>query len=188
MRVSKTQRKADAAIDAFVARVNASPREPCWREEVPFKLYVGDAHPDGFSDWRVGEAPDPERVPLLEARLPGPFPRSFRSLVGRYLFMPLDVGGITLFANTDQDLHCDLRVAIFRDRAIFEHLSRHGLVQFARPDTGDYNAICFDLGRRRADKECAVVEVDHESILIDGKVRVVREVAPSFLDLIRQRD
>lgn len=64
------------------------------------------------------------------------------------------------------------------------NLLQHGYLQFARPDTGDYDPICFDTRRRLKGGEHPVVRVDHESILCNKRIGTVTEIAPSFLKFV----
>jgi hypothetical protein len=57
-------------------------------------------------------------------------------------------------------------------------------VQIGRPDTGDFDAICFDLNEQTQNHEYRIVQVDHEDILCNWKVRVLGELWPSFIEVI----
>jgi hypothetical protein len=57
-------------------------------------------------------------------------------------------------------------------------------VQIGRPATGDFDAICFDLNHHAQNREYRVVQVDHEDILSNLKVRVKSELWPSFVKLV----
>ena len=57
-------------------------------------------------------------------------------------------------------------------------------VQIGRPDTGDFDAICFDLNEQAQNRECRIVRVDHEDILCNWKVRVSGQLWPSFIKLV----
>lgn len=59
-----------------------------------------------------------------------------------------------------------------------------GYVQIGRPDTGDFDAICFDLNEPAQNREYRIVQVDHEDILCNWKVRVSGELWPSFIKLV----
>ena len=57
-------------------------------------------------------------------------------------------------------------------------------MQIGRPDTGDFDAICFDLNHQPQNREYRVVQVDHEDILCNSEVRVTGELWPSFIKLV----
>jgi hypothetical protein len=42
-------------------------------------------------------------------------------------------------------------------------------VQIGRPDTGSFDAICFDSNEPAQDREYRIVQVDHEEILCNWK-------------------
>ncbi|HEX9399634.1 MAG TPA: hypothetical protein VF912_05950 [Anaeromyxobacter sp.] len=73
---------------------------------------------------------------------------------------------------------------MFRDRFLHTPLLAAGFVQFGRPDTVNYDPVCFDFNRRTNDGECPVVQLDHKAALISGRVQVVAELAKSFLALV----
>ena len=145
----------DTMIDAFVAHVD----------------------PSGELFRRIGSAP---WVETLEAELPRRFPASFRSLVTRYAFPAFDAGGLSFFSNTGGDSRAELGVAIFRDDVIAGVTLGSGFIQFARPDDGSYDPVCFDATRAASNREFPLVRLDHEEILCRGGVRGLKVVAPSF--------
>ena len=154
----------DQLVDAFVEKANASGREAALR--------VGRQNGD---DW----------IARLEARLPAPLPPSFRSLVARYVYSEFAAGGLWCFANTGEQTEQEWGTALWKDKVLSGGLLREGYIQFARPDTGSYDPICFDTQHRAKDGECPVVWIDHEGILCDDKIVVYKEIAPSFVDIVR---
>jgi hypothetical protein len=119
-------------------------------------------------------------IDVLESKLPSRLPTSFRSLVTRYAFASFGIGPLTLFGNTGLDEEDDLNVAIFRDPTMAPALLKNGYIQFARPDTGSYDPICFDARKSAANREFAIVRLDHEQILCNDRIKVVEKVADSF--------
>ena len=111
---------------------------------------------------KIAEAP---WIEVLESKLPRRLPSSFRSLVTRYAFASFDLPPLTLFGNTGVDEEDDLNVVIFRDRIMAQSTLRNGYIQFARPDSGSYDPICFDARKSAANREYAIVRLDHEQIL-----------------------
>jgi hypothetical protein len=145
----------DSIIDAFVAHVD--PADEIFR--------------------RVESAP---WVEPLESKLPRRFPASFRSLITRYTFDAFDAGGLSFFSNTGGDSRKELGVAIFEDAAIAGATLGAGYIQFARPDCGSYDPVCFDARRSASNREFRVLRLDHEDILCRGGVRGLKVVAESF--------
>ena len=88
-------------------------------------------------------------------------------------------GGISLFAwSIDLDEYSTEAAA--SEGSLSELLLPAGFVQIGRPDTGIFDAVCFDLNDRQQNRECRVVLVDHEELLCNWRVKVKRELWPSF--------
>ncbi|MGB8917916.1 MAG: hypothetical protein WCC89_13745, partial [Candidatus Sulfotelmatobacter sp.] len=47
-----------------------------------------------------------------------------------------------------------------------------------------FDAICFDWNEPAQNREHRIVQIDHEDILCNWKVRVVGELWPSFIKLV----
>jgi hypothetical protein len=123
------------------------------------------------------------RLTAFEQKLPRRIPQSFESFLARYSFAAFDVLGITLFG-WDSDLNKYIVEAAAPKNSLSELLIPAGYVQIGRPDTGDFDAICFDLNRQVQNREYRIVQVDHEDILCNWKVRVTGERWPSFVKFI----
>lgn len=121
---------------------------------------------------------------VFAERLPRRMPQSFESFLARYSFPAFDVLGITLFG-WDSDLNEYAVEASAPKNSLSELLIPVGYVQIGRPDTGDFDAICFDLTQQPQDREYRIVQVDHEDILCNWKVRVTAQLWPSFIDLVQ---
>ena len=109
----------------------------------------------------------------LESKLPRRLPSSFRSLATRYAFASVVVNDLILFGNSGLNLEDDLSELIFRDRLLAQAMFKNGYIQFARPDTGNYDPICFDATRSAANREFGIVRLDHEQILCHDLIKVV---------------
>lgn len=57
-------------------------------------------------------------------------------------------------------------------------------MQIGRPDTGNFDAICFDLNQKVQNCESRIVQIDHEDVLCNWKVRISGELWPSFVKLM----
>jgi hypothetical protein len=139
--------------------------------------FVAYVDPSGEIFRRVESAPWVEQ---LESRLPRRFPASFGSLISRYTFPAFDAGGLSFFSNTGGDSREELGVAIFADAAIAGATLGSGFIQFARPDSGSYDPVCFDARLPASNREFPVVRLDHEDILCRGGVRGLKATAASF--------
>ena len=123
------------------------------------------------------------RLGILEQKLPKRMPHSFECLLSRYSFPAFHVLGIGLF-EWKSDSNRYIMEAAAPKNSLSALLIPAGYVQIGRPDTGDFDAICFDLNHQAQNREYRVVQVDHEDILCNSKVRVTRELWPSFVKLV----
>lgn len=105
----------------------------------------------------------------------------------RYRFGPFQVSGIEFFGNRGDDDPDDLVIASLSDPVLVRVCHERGIVQVARPDTGAYDPVCFDMRRRSKDGEARLVRLDHEEILVHERVHVLRECASSFREVIGEK-
>ena len=122
------------------------------------------------------------RLRAFEEKLPKRIPESFGSFLSRYSFPAFDVLGIALF-EWDSDSNKYIVEAAASKGSLSELLIPAGYVQIGRPEGGSFDAICFDLNQQAQNREYRVVQVDHEDILCNWKVRVTGELWPSFVNL-----
>ena len=182
----------DDLIDRFVEHVNSSEREPKCLDDLPTWLRVGPPDDDSvaderaYYDWQIRRAERTEWIDALGTRLPFPFPPSFQSLVRRYAYPDFTVGPLWLLANTGQPLYHEMSEGILGDGHLSRTLMEHGYLQFARPDTGGYDPVCFDTRRKSEGGEYPIVRIDHEAILCYDHIGNVEELAPSFLAFVRE--
>lgn len=91
--------------------------------------------------------------------------------------------GISFFG-WDSDLNAYFVEASAPKGSLSELLLPAGYVQIGRLDTGDFDAVCFDLSQQSQNREYRIVQIDHEDILCNWRVRVSGELWPSFVKLI----
>jgi hypothetical protein len=144
-------------------------------------LFVHRIDASGTAFRRIEIAP---WIYKIETALPRRFPASFHSLVTRYAFPAFDAAGIQFFANTGDDSLDELRVAIFNDAIIASVTLAAGYIQFARPEDGSYDPICFDARRSAHNREYPIVRLNHENILIRNEVGAAAKMADSFYRFI----
>ena len=132
----------------------------------------------------IREDENKTRMDLLEAKVAKAVAAIVRLVSWRrVLFLPCDVAGISLFAwQSDSSLY--IEEASARKGSLSELLIPAGYVQIGQPDTGSFDAVCFDLKEQRQNRECRIVQVDHEDILCNWRVRVSGELWPSFIKLV----
>lgn len=123
-------------------------------------------------------------VDVLESKLPRRLPASYRNLVTRYAFGSFDAAELMFLGNTGHDLEDDLTISIFHDPIMSRVTLANGYIQFARPTTGSYDPICFNTTKPASNREFAIVQLDHEQILINERIKVVEKVSDSFFNFI----
>ena len=102
--------------------------------------------------------------------------------VSRYSFPAFEVGDLMLFANTGQSVRWELSDRIFADPYMSPVLLKAGFIQIGNPFFDNYDPVCFDTNA--AKREYPIVQLDHEVTLQSGGVKVVKQIAPSFIDFV----
>jgi hypothetical protein len=142
-------------------------------------LRIGKSGRDGRR-WRPRKLRTAARVlEPLYAGLPGRFPALYEHLVLSYRWAEVDLGRFRLLANPRSRGLEGLRAEVLRDRGLTERLLPLGYIPFGKGPNLNYDPVCFDT-RRRGNRDCPVVQIDHEGILSFYRVEVVAELAPSF--------
>jgi len=95
--------------------------------------------------------------------------------------LSLGVGPGSLFGNSETYGAFRLHTAPMCDDAIWQMTRSAGSVHFGRPETANYDPICFVPAE--SNRESPIVQLDREAILIEGRMKVAREIAPSFVAL-----
>src|SRR5712671_8231160 len=97
------------------------------------------------------------RLRNLEEKLPKRLPLSFTSLLSRYSFPSFDIGGISFFGW--EVVHTEFAgIAPPAKGSLSELLLPSGYIQLGRPDTGDFDAVCFDLNTPKQNREYRIVQ------------------------------
>src|SRR5919197_4756389 len=104
------------------------------------------------------------RLKHFEEKLPKRLPQSFESFLARYSFPTFDVVGITFFG-WESDSNSYIIEASSPAGSLSDLLLPVGYVQIGHPDTGDFDAICFDFNEQAQNREHRIVQVDHADIL-----------------------
>ena len=174
-------------VEAFVDKINSGPRdlEPC--DEVPASLRVasdqGNGIGDDYTEWRIVREDNRERMEGLQQRIGRRFPPSFLELVSRFSFPAFEHGPLLFFANHSEETFWDLSRKLFLDPTMSPALLNAGFIQIGNPYFYNYDPVCFDCNHGAT--EPRLVQLDHEAILCDDEIRIVREIAPSFVDLLK---
>lgn len=167
-------------VDCFVDHINSGEREGVEPDEVPSFLRDGDS--EWGVRWKIVRADNSAHLAALTERLPARLPPSFQYFVSNYSFPAFEVGGLMLFANTGQRIRWELSERIFADPYMSPVLLKAGFIQIGNPFFYNYDPVCFDTTSAR--REYPIVHIDHEGALQSGRIRIVRALAPSFVDFM----
>ncbi len=151
------------------------------------QLVVGEEDEYGYRRWKPIKVETPQsQLEELYAELPGRFPPLFEKMVLSYRWAAVDLSTYRLLANPPgQDLN-GLFQQITNDPGLWDALIPAGFIQFGRASDLDYDPVCFDIKSREQGGDCRIVKIDHEEILCNFRVKVVSELAPSFLQLVQE--
>ena len=176
-------------VDAFVQKINSQPSEPEPVDEVPAFLRanaVTDSLPEtleGWTGWQIVRCDNSARIDALQNRTGKPFPPSFQYFLANYSFPAFEFGSLMFFANTGEDTFWELGKRLFQDKHMSPQLLEAGFLQIGNPFFYNYDPVCFDCKSPRIEKR--IVQLDHEATLQHGEMKVVKEVAPSFVDFVQ---
>jgi len=180
--------EVDKIIDKFVYFINSTEVEPGLENEIPPSLRTENVQGDWFK-WKIKPYKRIDWIKGIEGKTKIPFPNSYTSFVNRYIFPSFDIGPISFLGNTpeiiDFTLH-ELRTGIFEDKILSDVLLNNGYLQFGRSSTGIYDPICFQASRVINKGEFPIVQIDHEEILIHSKIKIVENIAPTFIQFIEK--
>ena len=109
----------------------------------------------------IREEDNKTRMELSEAKLPRRLPQSFAWFLSRYSFPACDLAGSALFG-WESASTAYIEEALAPKGSLSELLIPAGYVQIGQPDTGSFDAVCFDLNEPRQNRECRIVNVDQE--------------------------
>lgn len=132
----------------------------------------------------IFQASEPSSLAPIYSLIPGKFPPLYEELVLNYRWPRADVGRYRLLANPPGKDHGGLLEEICRDKALFDFCTRHGYVQFGRGPDICFDPICFDTNNGTDRKNFPVVQLDHEEILCNDRLRVVQVLARNFEELV----
>jgi hypothetical protein len=131
------------------------------------------------ADLLIGRIDAAPWIDQFEARIAMRLPRSYGSLVRHYAFLPFEWNSLQFFGNSGTSDEWDLAAAAFRDPTISEMSLTEGYVQFARP-AHSYDPICFDTAKPAHNREFPIVRLDHEEMLVRGRIKVAEALSRSF--------
>ena len=132
------------------------------------------------------QSTDPANLAAVYSKLPAKFPPLYERLVLSHRWNEVDFRLFRLLANPRQKDLSGLTNEIFKDPGLVESLIPGGFIQFGKGPDINYDPVCFEIKSRRKDGDYRVVQIDHEGILSNYKIRIVAELAPSFRELIQK--
>lgn len=155
-------------------------------DPVAWQLGSDEADEYGWKEWRPIKVDTPlSALEPIYAKLPARFPLLFEELVLSYRWAEVDLGTFRLLANPPGPDLSGLLTAMSYDAALWDALLPAGFVPFGKGPDLDYDRVCFDVKSRRHSGDCRIVKIDHEEILCNNRIKVVGELAPSFVQLVR---
>jgi hypothetical protein len=169
-------------IDSFVYAVNSTPRESMLQEDVPAFLRDGDPDKLGYLRWNICKADFKCLIDAFGQKVARRLPSSYYSFISRYAFPAFQLGPIFFFGNTGDDTKWELSRRIFKDEFMSSRLLQSWYLQIGNPHKYNNDPICFDT---KKGTECPIVQIDHEEILCNSRIKVIREIAPSFRNFVQ---
>lgn len=130
---------------------------------------------------------NPDWILGIEKRIGRTLPETYRDLVARYSFAPLEIGPVVLFSNLGDQSFNDITSAPFRDPILSPWIIHAGYFHVACTSLENYDPVCLELCEAQYPKQCTpVMKFDHEAILC-GRPPVSREIiSESFLGLLEE--
>jgi hypothetical protein len=156
-------------------------------DPIAWQLSIGGLDRYGLKSWRPMHATtEVENLGPIYSRLPAKFPHLYESLILSYRWAEVDLQSFTLLANPPGPGVEGLMREISKDPALWNCLRMAGYIQFGKGPDLDYDPVCFDLSSRKKNgRDYRIVKTDHEQILNYGRIKVIKELAPSFEALVR---
>jgi hypothetical protein len=182
-------KKQGQLLEAFIAcfsKFDEMREYKAWDSTV-WQLRSGEADKDGRYPWApLKSSTDASLLEPLYAKLPGRFPALYERLVLTYRWAQVDLGSLRLMPNPPGEDLSGLIEAIQQNNPMGPTLSKAGYIQFGRGPDSNFDPVCFDLkSRKKYNRECKIIMLDHEEILCNYRIKVVSELAPSFEQLVQ---
>ncbi|MBI5360218.1 MAG: SMI1/KNR4 family protein [Planctomycetes bacterium] len=125
--------------------------------------------------------PETELV-KIEKSLCITFPALYRRLLLTYRYDAADLDSYSLLPNPSGSDFNGFKQKIFYDKHLWPTLYQFKLIQFGKRGKYDnYDPICFDTRNKNT-----IVQFDHEEILCNRRLKVIRKLADSFEELVRK--
>lgn len=154
-------------------------------DPVAWELSFGEVDEYGFKQWRpINSTTDRSHCDQLYIELPERFPPLYERLILSFRWAEVDLKSYRLLANPPGRNFDRLLAGIIGNKALSDELIPKGYIQFGKGADLNYDPVCFDLKHRLRNGDYRIVQVDHEEILCNRRIKEVAELAPSFRQLV----
>jgi hypothetical protein len=145
----------------------------------------GGAEPFVGPLWCRYETPSNQLLPIF-SKIKLKFPVLYEELLLNFRWYGADVGVIRLLRNPPGPDFNGLETEMFRDEGIYRLCIEHGFIQFGRGPDLCYDPVCFDTNNSKDFNQYPIVQLDHEAILCNYKLKIAVRLADSFEHLVRK--
>jgi hypothetical protein len=150
-----------ARIDHLVQSFRADPINPCF--EGPLI---------------VRQKTDYSALLPIYLKIGTKFPNLYETLVLNYRWHGANVGLFRFLLNPPGPDLSGFRMDMFRDTDLLQGCLNSGFIQIGRGPGANYDPVCFEQ------KGSRIVQLDHESVLCKSKIKLVKQFASNFDELI----
>jgi hypothetical protein len=146
-----------------------------------------DAGADYFDGplWQLYKTPKERLLPIY-SKINKRFPVLYEKLLLNYRWNGAEVGLIRFLRNPPSSDFSHLAQEMFGDKGIYDECSKHGFVQFGRGSNLCYDPVCFDTRTSKDPQKYSIVQLDHEEILCNFRIRIVATLSDTFEHLIHR--
>jgi hypothetical protein len=122
-----------------------------------------------------------DKLDSIYSKLRGRLPPLFEELLLTFRWAGVDLERFYLFANPLGDDLSGFENEIFKDHGLSSVLIEGGFIQFGKAEEfSNYDPICFNTRKRLKDGDCLIVQLDHEEILCNFRLKEVTQVSSFF--------
>jgi hypothetical protein len=125
-----------------------------------------------------------DKLDSVYSKLPDRLPPLFEELLLTFRWARVGLKRLYLLANPLGDDLSGFEKEIFKDHGLSAVLIKGSFIQFAKAAEFNYDPICFDTRKRTKNGGCQIVQLDHEEILCNSRIKEVAQIASSFRELV----
>jgi hypothetical protein len=128
---------------------------------------------------------DASMLDTLYRMIPAKFPPLYERLILQYRWpKEVDLRKYRLLANPPGPTLDGLAQEMRKDTGLWDALIPDGYIQFAKGPGLNYDPVCFDIRNHQKKGDYRIVQIDHEEILCNFRIKEVMEIAANFRELI----